>query len=168
MNGDGVNNDLMYIYASGNDIKWADATTASAQAAAYDAFLAQDKYLSAHKGQYAEAYAARAPWSNRFDFRIAQDLAFRAGGQKHNFQVLVDFMNIGNMFNSKWGIWQSNSASNNCRILTYKGKNAAGEPTFEMGKDSNGNYYSKTYDYPGKTAYTQCWNFQIGLRYLFN
>ena len=168
MNGDGINNDLMYIYASGNDIKWADATTATAQAAAYDAFLAQDKYLSAHKGQYAEAYAARAPWSNRFDFRIAQDLAFMAGGQKHNFQILVDFMNIGNMFNSKWGIWQSNSASNNCRILTYKGKNAAGEPTFEMGKDSDGNYYSKTYDYPGKTAYGQCWNFQIGLRYMFN
>ena len=168
MNGDGVNNDLMYIYASGNDIKWADATTASAQAAAYDAFLAQDKYLSAHKGQYAEAYAARAPWSNRFDFRIAQDLAFRAGGQKHNFQVLVDLMNIGNMFNSKWGIWKTNDVSNNCRILTYKGLNAAGEPTFEMGK-VDGKYISKTYDYPAaNVGYTQCWNFQIGLRYLFN
>ena len=167
MNGDGINNDLMYIYPSGSDINWADAATASAQAAAYDAFLAQDKYLSSHKGKYAEAYAARAPWSNRFDFRIAQDIAFKAAGQKHNFQVLVDFMNIGNMFNSKWGIWKTNEVSNNCRILTYKGKNAAGEPTFEMGK-VDGQYISKTYDYPGANAYTQCWNFQIGLRYLFN
>ena len=167
MNGDGINNDLMYIYPSGEDIKWADAATASAQAAAYDAFVAQDSYLRNHKGEYAEAYAARAPWSNRFDLRIAQDLAFKAGGQKHNFQILVDFMNIGNMFNSKWGIWQTNSASNGCRILTYKGKNGAGEPTFEMVKVDD-QYCSKTYEYPGKNAYDQCWNFQIGLRYLFN
>ena len=32
----------------------------------------------------------------------------------------------------------------------------------------DGNYLTTTYEYPGKTAYTQCWNFQIGLRYLFN
>ncbi len=165
MNGDGINNDLMYIYPSGSDINWASDPTGSA--AAYDAFLAQDKYLRSHKGQYAEAYAARAPWSNRFDFRIAQDFAFKAAGQKHNFQVLVDFMNIGNMFNSKWGIWQTNSSSNGNRILTYKGKNAAGEPTFDMVK-VDGAYCSKTYEYPGADQYSQCWNFQIGLRYLFN
>ena len=165
MNGDGINNDLMYIYPSGSDINWASDPTGSA--AAYDAFLAQDKYLRSHKGQYAEAYAARAPWSNRFDFRIAQDFAFKAAGQKHNFQVLVDFMNIGNMFNSKWGIWQTNSSSNGNRILTYKGKNAAGEPTFDMVK-VDGAYCSKTYEYPGADEYSQCWNFQIGLRYLFN
>ncbi|MBR4212367.1 MAG: TonB-dependent receptor [Bacteroidales bacterium] len=163
MNGDGINNDLMYIPKDDTEISF----TNPADAAAFWAFVDQDKYLKSHKGQYAEAYAARAPWSNRFDFRLAQDISFKAAGQKHTFQILFDLMNVGNLFNSKWGIWKSNSASNNCRILKYDGKDASGVPQFSMNK-KDGNYLTTTYEYPGKTAYTQCWNFQIGLRYLFN
>ena len=163
MNGDGINNDLMYIPKDDTEISF----TNPADAAAFWAFVDQDKYLKSHKGKYAEAYAARAPWSNRFDFRLAQDISFKAAGQKHTFQILFDLMNVGNLFNSKWGIWKSNSASNNCRILKYDGKDAAGVPQFSMNK-KDGNYLTTTYEYPGKTAYSQCWNFQIGLRYLFN
>ena len=163
MNGDGINNDLMYIPKDDTEISF----TNPADAAAFWAFVDQDKYLKSHKGQYAEAYAARAPWSNRFDFRLAQDISFKAAGQKHTFQILFDLMNVGNLFNSKWGIWKSNSASNNCRILKYDGKDASGVPQFSMNK-KDGNYLTTTYEYPGKTAYGQCWNFQIGLRYLFN
>jgi hypothetical protein len=163
MNGDGINNDLMYIPKDDTEISF----TNPADAAAFWAFVDQDKYLKSHKGKYAEAYAARAPWSNRFDFRLAQDISFKAAGQKHTFQILFDLMNVGNLFNSKWGIWKSNSASNNCRILKYDGKDASGVPQFSMNK-KDGNYLTTTYEYPGKTAYGQCWNFQIGLRYLFN
>ena len=163
MNGDGINNDLMYIPKDDTEISF----TNPADAAAFWAFVDQDKYLKSHKGQYAEAYAARAPWSNRFDFRLAQDISFKAAGQKHTFQILFDLMNVGNLFNSKWGIWKSNSASNNCRILKYDGMDASGVPQFSMNK-KDGNYLTTTYEYPGKTAYSQCWNFQIGLRYLFN
>lgn len=163
INGDGVNNDLMYIYPSGNDINW--KSDAEASAAAYDAFVAQDSYLRTHKGQYAEAYAARAPWVNRFDFRWAHNFKFKTGKQTHNFQLSMDILNVSNMFNSKWGVYQNNSISNNGRILKYEGVNANNEPTFSLVK-KNGEYVSKSYDYVVNNA--QCWQLQLGLKYLFN
>lgn len=162
INGDGINNDLMYIYAKGSDIKWASDPEGSA--AAYDAFVAQDRYLRKHKGQYAEAYAARAPWVNRFDFRWAHNFKFKSGQQEHNFQLSMDVLNVGNMFNSKWGVHKTNSVSNNGRILNYKGA-VDGVPTFDFVK-SNGEYLNTSYGYV--VDYTQCWGIQFGLRYLFN
>ena len=163
MNGDGINNDLMYIYPNGKSINWASDTEGSA--AAYDAFVAQDPYLRSHKGQYAEAYAARAPWVNRFDFRWAHNFKFKTGRQEHNFQLSMDVLNIGNMFNSKWGVYQSNSVCNNARILKYEGVNANNEPTFSLSKYA-GEYVSQSYGYVVDAV--QCWQIQFGLRYMFN
>lgn len=163
MNSDGVNNDLMYIYPRGKDINWKE--NAEASAAAYDAFVAQDRYLRNHKGQYAEAYAARAPWVNRFDFRWAHNFKFKTGSQEHNFQLSVDALNIGNMFNSTWGVYQNSAPSMNTRILNYEGPNANNEPTFTLVK-SGSNYVSKSYDYVVDAV--QCWQIQFGLRYFFN
>jgi hypothetical protein len=164
MNGDGINNDLMYIYPSGKDINWKSDAEASAKA--YDAFVAQDKYLSSHKGQYAEAYAARAPWVHRFDFRWAHNFKFKTGAQEHNFQLSMDVLNIGNMFNSKWGVYKNSAISNNSRFLNYEGRNEAGEPVFSMGKKNDGSFISQSYDYI--VNQTQCWQIQFGLKYFFN
>ena len=164
MNGDGINNDLMYIYPSGKDIRW--VSNAEENAAAYDAFVAQDKYLSTHKGQYAEAYAARAPWVNRFDFRWAHNFKFKTGNQEHTFQLSADILNIGNMFNSSWGVYKNAAISNNSRFMKYEGINAAGEPTFSMAKNAANEVISQSYDYIMNA--TQCWQIQFGLRYFFN
>ena len=164
MNGDGINNDLMYIYPSGKDINWKSDAEESAKA--YDAFVAQDKYLSAHKGQYAEAYAARAPWVHRFDFRWAHNFKFKTGAQEHNFQLSMDVLNIGNMFNSKWGVYKNSAICNNSRFLNFEGRNEAGEPIFSMSKNGEGNYLSQSYDYIVNQA--QCWQIQFGLKYFFN
>ena len=163
MNGDGVNNDLMYIYAKGSDINWKSDAEASAKA--YDAFVAQDSYLRKHKGQYAEAYAARAPWVNRFDFRWAHNFTFKTGRQVHNFQLSMDILNIGNMINSNWGVYQNNNISKNSRILKYEGINSNNEPTFSLVKNG-ADYVSKSYDYVVNA--TQCWQIQFGLKYMFN
>lgn len=164
MNGDGINNDLMYIYPNGSDINWKD--NAEEYAAAYDKFVAQDSYLSAHKGQYAEAYAAMAPWVNRFDFRWAHNFKFNTGKQEHNLQFSVDILNVGNALNSKWGVYQSSTVCNNNRILKYEGINAAGEPTFSFVKNAAGELISSSYGYVVDAA--QCWQLQFGLRYMFN
>ena len=164
MNGDGISNDLMYIYPSGSAINWKD--NAEEQAGLYDAFIAQDPYLRNHKGQYAEAYAARAPWVNRFDFRWAHNFKFNIGKTTHNFQLTADVLNIGNMFNSSWGVYKNNNISNNSRILKYEGVNAAGEPTFSLAKNANKDFVSQSYDY--YVDRTQCWQIQFGLKYLFN
>lgn len=161
MNGDGINLDLMYIPANDSEINFKD----DSDRAAFWSYVEQDKYLSNHKGEYAEAYAARTPWVHRFDFRLAQDLKFNIGNTAHKFQLTFDFMNIGNLINSSWGVYKTNAISNNSKLLKYEGQNSAGEPTFSLYK-SNGNYLNQSYDY--NYSYGQCWNFQIGLRYVFN
>jgi len=162
MNGDGVNGDLIYIPKAKGDIKF----VSQADEDAFFAFIDQDSYLKKHKGQYAEAYAARAPWSNRFDFRLLQNFNVKAGKTKNTLQLSVDILNVGNMLNSKWGVYKNMAASNNGRILKYEGKDANNVPTFSMWKDSNGNYPTKTYD--TFLDYGQCWSLQVGIRYIFN
>ena len=165
MNGDGVNGDLIYIPKAKGDIKF----VSQADEDAFFTFMNQDSYLKKHKGQYAEAYAARAPWVNNFDFRLLQNFnvkAGKAGKTMNTLQLSFDILNVGNLLNSKWGVTKNMTASNNGRILKYEGKDANNVPMFSMWKDSNGNYPTKTYD--TFLDYGQCWNLQIGLRYIFN
>jgi hypothetical protein len=161
MNGDGINLDLMYIPKDDSQINF----KTDADRAAFWKFVEQDKYLSSHKGEYAEAYAARTPWVHRFDLRVAEDFAFNIGNTRHNFQLVFDFMNIGNLFNSKWGVYQINSISNNSSILKYEGQNTKKQPIFSM-YQKDGNYLTRSYDY--NYHYGQCWKFQVGIRYIFN
>lgn len=122
-------------------------------------------YFKNHKGEYAEAYAARAPWVHRFDLRITEDFSFKAGKTEHHFQLSLDFMNIGNMINSKWGVMKNASSSNGCRILKYEGMDDNKTPIFSMYK-INGEYPTETYSY--NRIYTECWKMQVGIRYIFN
>lgn len=163
MNGDGINNDLMYIPKNDSEIKF----KSEEDRAAFWKFVEQDSYLRNHKGQYAEAYAARAPWVHRFDFRLMEDFSFKIGKTKHSFQLSFDIMNVGNLINSKWGISKTNAVSNNGRILKYEGVASETDltPVFSMYK-VNGEYPTKTYD--TYQNYSECWRMQVGIRYIFN
>lgn len=162
MNGDGISNDLMYIPKNDSEINFKDETDRKD----FWAFVEQDSYLKNNKGSYAEAYAARAPWVHRFDLRIAQDFSVRAGKTTNTIQVSLDFMNIGNLLNSKWGVTKVNSVSNNSRILKYEGKNDSNEPTYSLFRDKEGNAPTQSYTY--NRNYAECWKFQVGVRYIFN
>lgn len=162
MNGDGINNDLMYIPKDDSEIKFKN----EADRSLFWAFVNQDSYLKNHKGQYAEAYAARSPWIHRFDVRIAQDFSIMAGKQKNTLQISLDFMNVGNMLNKAWGVRKTSVVSNNNRILKYEGVDASNTPIFSMWRDSQGNVPTQTYDY--SMDYSECWSFQVGIRYIFN
>ena len=162
MNGDGINNDLMYIPKDDSEIQFVD----DADRTAFWNFVNQDSYLSSHKGEYAEAYAGRAPWVHRFDFRIAQDFSIKAGKSNNTLQISLDFMNVGNMLNHAWGVTKTNTISNGGRILTYEGMDANNRPTFSMWKDGNGNAPTETYSL--NRNYNECWSFQVGVRYIFN
>ncbi len=164
MNGDGISTDLIYIPKDENDIIFA-GDNAAQDAADFWAFVNQDSYLKNHKGEYAEAYGARAPFVHRFDFRIAQDIKFRIGKTNHKIELSFDFMNIGNLFNSHWGVAKNMSACNNGAILNYAGQNAEGKPTFTLYRDKNGNAPAKTWEYNRATS--QCWQLQFGARYTF-
>ncbi|MEG1522464.1 MAG: TonB-dependent receptor [Bacteroidales bacterium] len=162
MNGDGIANDLMYIPANESEIQFKNA----ADAQEFWAFVEQDKYLSSHKGEYAEAYSARAPWVHTFDFRLTQDFAVKIGKTTNKLQLSLDVMNIGNLLNSKWGVKQTNSISNNGRILKYEGKDAANKPIYSLYRNKEGVAPTQTYTY--NKNYSECWKLQLGVRYVFN
>jgi hypothetical protein len=161
MNGDGNNYDLLYIPKQKGDIQF----VSTADEDAFFAFMDQDKYLSSHKGQYAEAYTARAPWVNRLDFRFVQDFSIKAGTTRNTLQFTVDLLNVGHLLNPSWGVYQNMAISNYGAILKYEGKDAGNVPRYSMVKVNN-EYPTKTFsDY---LNINQAWSLQLGLRYIFN
>lgn len=162
MNGDGIGNDLMYIPKNDSEIKFKD----DADRADFWNYVNQDSYLKNHKGQYAEAHSARAPWIHRFDFRIAQDFSVKVGNTTNKLQISFDFMNVGNLINSKWGVSKNMANSNSGRILKYEGKDANNVPMFSLWRDKDGNAPTKTFSY--NKNYNECWKLQVGVRYIFN
>lgn len=160
MNGDGIATDLIYIPNGKGEINFVSAEDENA----FFNFVDQDKYLSNHKGEYAEAYAARAPWVNRFDLRIAREYYFKVAGQTNTLQFSLDCLNFGNILNSEWGVYQTDYGSNNGQILKYEGKDADNVPSFSMVK-VDGEYPTETYS-PHYNR-TQVWQLQIGVRYIF-
>ena len=161
MNGDGISNDLIYIPATKDELNF--KTTADCDA--FWNYLEQDSYLKNHKGQYAEAYSARSPWTHRFDLRIMEEFQFNVGNAKHAIQLSFDFMNIGNLINSRWGVTRVNTNTYGKGILAYEGVDAQNKPIFSMAK-MNGEYLTKSYDYYRYN--TECWQLQVGLKYIFN
>lgn len=82
----------------------------------YEKFIASDSYLSKHRGQYSERNGALAPWLNRLNARVAHDWYFQIAGKKQTIEVGLDFKNIGNLFNSNWGVYKQMSSNT---ILQY-------------------------------------------------
>jgi hypothetical protein len=161
MNGDGYGTDLIYIPSERGDIQFVSGEDENA----FFAFLEQDKYLSKHQGEYAEAYSARAPWVHNIDLRVAQNFSINTGNTKHTLQISLDILNFGNMLNSEWGVSKNMYNSNNGQILTYEGVDANNVPSFSMVRDSDNNFLTETYS--TYYSYYQCWQLQIGARYFF-
>jgi len=161
MNGDGHATDLIYIPKERGEIQF----VSTADEDAFFAFMDQDKYLKNHQGEYAEAYATRAPWVHNFDLRIAQNFSVKAGETKHTLQLSLDILNIGNMINSEWGVSKNMFSSNNGQILTYEGVDADNVPSFSMAQDGDGNYITETFS--TNYSFTEAWYIQLGARYIF-
>jgi hypothetical protein len=85
---------------------------------AYEKFISSDKYLSAHRGEYAKRNGALAPWLNRINVRVAQDVYFNIAGRKQTVEIGLDVKNVGNLINSNWGVYKQLSSNT---ILEYAG-----------------------------------------------
>ena len=166
MNGDGIASDMMYVPATKDELQF----ISDADKNAFWAFLEQDKYLSSHKGQYAEAYAAAAPWCHRFDARIAEDFSFNIGKTKHNFQLSVSIDNIGNLINSSWGVhrwscYTTSSGTYSNAVLKLDHVDGS-TPVYSMNK-VDGAYPTETWNKYSKSP-SECWQILFGLKYFFN
>ena len=159
LNKDGYAYDLIYIPATADEVKW--ATPADAEN--FFAFVEQDKYLSANKGKYAEAYSVYSPWAYGLDFRFAHDFKVKVGQSTNVLQLNVDFNNILNMFNPAWGVSKyMNSSINEGRILSVDHINNNGEPVFKSNVKAGMSTWTPS------SSIGQCWYFQVGVKYMFN
>lgn len=106
---DGVNfNDLAYIPASRAELETMvfltnGALTPTQQRDALWAYIEGDAYLAKRKGQFVERNGARAPFVNVIDFKLQQDVNFKAGKKTYGFQITWDVFNVTNLISEKWG-----------------------------------------------------------------
>jgi hypothetical protein len=168
LNSDGrFGNDLIYVPRNASEIRFVDQlsnattvrTTAAEQAAAFQAYLDNDKYLSKRRGMYTERNGAATPWEHVVDMRIAQDFFINTGGSKHTLQVTFDVFNFTNLIKNDWGrqYFVSNQAYN---LLTTVNR-------------TSGNFQGKGYNFsvgqtPWNTSFSSRFQGQLGLRYSFN
>ena len=169
LNGDGATaNDLIYIPRDTSEMNFQQFATggvtytAAAQAAAWDAFINQDAYLSQHRGQYAARNAVRLPMVYRLDFSVAQDLFRNVGGAKHSLQFRADFLNFSNLLNHDWGVGQRLI---NAQPLTNPGVDSAGKATYRL-RVVNGALMSKSLE--STTFLSDVYQIQFSLKYSFN
>lgn len=104
INNDGsFGNDLMYVPASQDEIRFAESTNISAEQSwqNLNSLIESVSCLNEARGTIIGRGACRQPWSNRLDVRLAQNL--RTFGTQQA-QLTLDVLNFMNMLNSDWGV----------------------------------------------------------------
>ena len=179
-NRDGANADLVYIPRDASEINFVPVTVGTGAAAvtysaqqqsdAFFKFVDQDKYLSQHKGAYAERNGAQLPWRSEVDVKILQDIFTNVGGKRNSLQLSLDIFNLGNLLNNNWGRVQQLTFNNflepqNIANLTTAPNGP--KPTFRLGRD---NVTSQLISTTFRDAVTlgSTYYMQVGLRYSFN
>ncbi len=176
LNGDGgTNNDLIYIHRSTSEMNFQTFTTggvtytAEQQAAAWDAYINQDPYLSKNRGRYAERNGVFLPMVYRADLSIGQDLFTNVGGRRNTLGVRIDFLNVGNLLNSDWGVGQRLVNAQPLIVPTTAQGGpldpANGQARYRM-RVVDGKLMDRSYEYV--SGFGDVYQIKIGLNYTFN
>ncbi len=183
VNGDGQNNDLLYVPKTASETSFASFTvgtgaaaqvfSAEQQQAAFDTYVNGNEYLKTRRGQYAERNGGFFPWLTRFDFTAIQEFYIQTGarGTRHTLQFRADILNVGNLINNKWGVGNSSTAFNPLSLATTT-VGATGTPTYRLATQivKEGDV-SKTIllrdSFVKSINIDNVWQAQIGLRYSF-
>lgn len=166
INNDGTGtNDLLYVPTDAeiNTMNFTplvdvlgNTKSAAQQRDAFKAFINQDEYLSGKRGQHTEKYTGESPWTSQLDLRILQD--FKMGTQGKTVQFSIDFVNLGNLFSSKWGVRKYATTSGYYQPLSVNYNNNA--PTYQFDPSLQSTFISSP-DLPSR------WQMQLGLRLIF-
>ena len=179
MNGDSAsNNDLIYIPKNTGDMNFVTFTaangtvfTADQQAAAFEAYINQDPYLSKHRGGYAERNGLFLPLVKRMDLSITQEVFHGRTGRRHSGQFRLDITNFGNLINHNWGVGQrtaissASSSLNLIPLLTNATADAAGKVSYRMALVNN---QLPTTTFQTTTFSSDVYALMISFRYNFN
>ena len=167
-NGDGANGDLIYVPRDRSEMNFQTFTTggitftAAQQAEAFDAYIAQDKYLSEHRGEYAQRGAVFLPLLHKMDLSVTQDVFKNIKGHRNAGQFRIDIQNFGNMLNSNWGVGQRLIRN---QILTTPAADASGRLGYRMAVVNNQlvrNSFEST------SGILDVYQFMLSFRYSFN
>ena len=166
MNGDGYNYDALYIPTDEEVSSRQFRFVSSDDQTRFMDFVHNDKYLSSHQGQYAEAYSLYSPWVHRLDLSYKHDFVVKVGKSKNTLQLGFDLKNVLNLFNSSWGVskYLNPAIGSDARILKYEGVDADGYASFSTPAAINGS----TELFVPNHAIGQCWYASVGIKYMFN
>ena len=183
MNGDGNTADLMYIPKDASEIKLVDKITnnpdgttttftAAQQAAALMEYIDGDSYLSKHKGEYAQRFAAVGPWLNRFDAKVLVNLFTNFGTERrYTLQLSLDARNLGNMFCNTWGTYKTHGLGNynDIRLLSFSSMENGGDnptPTFQLNAP-NAEAFKQNAAFNANPTISNAWQLLLGIRLIF-
>lgn len=169
MNGDSYSRDLVYIPNPG-DVSFTADTTAAQQQQFYD-FIANNDYLSDHRGEIAGRNGANSAWVNQVDLSFRQEVpGFFPEGAKG--ELRLDIFNLMNLLNKDWGQQEYVGFPYGRTLANYQGVGADGKPIYSLPTDGDGNYQpggTIVYDAGRdiKTNVVSRWSAMITLRYTF-
>lgn len=154
-NGDSYRgNSLIYIPTEAEmaTMLWADESSA----AAFNDYIAGDKYLSAHRGEFAERNSHSLPFVHRLDLHLAESFYFDSSGRK--LEISLDIINLSNLISRSWG-------------MVHHTTNWTLSPVTITELRAEGNDFRPVYKFTGAN-YTvdniaSRWHMQLGLRIVF-
>jgi len=158
---------LVYIPTASEAIRYfkdiAGGQTAAQQAAAFNAYIDANEYLSGRRGNFTERNKARTPWNVQADLRLAHELP--VNGKGHILTLSADVMNLTNLLYRKWGV-QYFSPN------TFNSTSSVGlTPTLFPPQQNEGNWPVFEFRNPGTPYSIDYFNsraqVQLGLRYSF-
>lgn len=178
MNGDGaVGNDLIYVPRNQSEMNFQQyAVTVSGvtrtftvqeQADAWERFIAQDKYLSTRRGQYAERGAVFLPMTWRGDLNISQDIFRNVGGKRNTIRLQADILNFTNFLNKNWG---QGYFIQSTQPLVSQAPDAQGRALYRL-RNFGTNLLTpdpKSGSFGRTVGPNDVWRMQLGVRYIFN
>jgi hypothetical protein len=141
--------------------------TSAQQAAAWDAYIAQDPYLSRHRGEYAQRGGLFLPMVFRADLTLMQEVFTNVAGKRNTIQIRADILNVGNLINKGWGVGQRLVNAQPLIVPTA----AQGGPADGLGRPQyrlrvvNGQLMNRTFEPTAGVG--DVFRVQLGVRYTF-
>ena len=124
INGDGNDNDLIYVPSGPDDVIITNGTWED-----LNAYISIDNGLDNARGSIVERNASRAPWVHQWDVKFAQDIPIK----NQKIQITLDILNFWNLFDDESGLVRYVPFSE-VSPVTFRGVDAAtGKPIYELG-----------------------------------
>ena len=151
LNGDGGSNSLVYIPTESEleTMLFIDDDNRNA----FDDFIRADKYLSTHRGQYAERGGAIAPFFHTINLHFMHDFILKPNS--HKIQIGLDLKNAANLIYRGWGNMQRLSSGD---VLKLNGNGTGENPYVYQFTDPTWSVYASTYS---------TWAMSLNVRYSF-